>query len=204
MLQVTLRTTDNIPANYVTNQFALTGELGVPTDCDAARDALEVFYTALRANVLGIPIAGTGHIVKAYDLPGLTPNYPYYESTFDLDSVPTSAGLPGEVALCLSFQGARSAGLDQARRRGRIYLGILAAGVNSVGRPSSAALTTVTNAAVALYDDLDAIASAGSWAVWSPTNGDAVPLTDCWVDNAFDTQRSRGVPASSRTVASFI
>lgn len=204
MCQVTLATADQVPSNYLTNQFALTGEVTSPTDAAAVVTALGDFYEAMRVDILGTGLAQNGHLVKLYDLPGLTPNYPFYEGSFNFASTFGTPSLPSEVALCLSFQGARTAGQFQSRRRGRIYIGPIQTTVSSAGRPDSASRTTIVDAAEALYDDLDAIASAGTWAVWSTVDGGAVPLTDCWVDDSFDTQRSRGVQVTSRTTKSFI
>ena len=204
MCQVTLRTADAIPANFITNQFALTGEVTSPTDAAAVVTALGVFYEAMRLDILGTGLAQNNHIVKLYDLPGLTPNYPFYEGTFNFASTFGTPSLPSEVALCLSFQGARVAGQFQARRRGRIFIGPIQTTVSSAGRPDSPSRTTIVDAAEGLYDDLDLIASAGSWAVWSTVTATAIPLVDCWVDDAFDTQRSRGVAPSTRTTKSFV
>lgn len=199
-MQVTIRTADNIPENFVTNQFATTDNISTPSDADLWRDAVNTFYDDVSGALFPSTIAQNGHIVKMYAAGGPTPNYPYYESTFDLSSAPSGGTLPSEVALCLSFQGVRTAGNPQARRRGRIYLGPLDTGVNSSGRPSTTDITTILDAAEAFYDDVALITTAGVWAVWSPTDGQAVPLTEAWVDDAFDTQRSRGLGRTTRTV----
>lgn len=97
-----------------------------------------------------------------------------------------------------SFQGARTSGSVQARRRGRIYIGPLKTTTSTNGRPNSTAITTLATASSALGIDLNAVADT-TWCVWSPTSGTAVPITDGWVDNAFDTQRRRGWDPTSRT-----
>lgn len=93
--------------------------------------------------------------------------------------------------------------MPQARRRGRIYLGpfgqtVLGTTAVTSDRPLAAAVTAIANAATAL-----ATATAGAvvpWVIYSPTNGSGAVVTDGWVDNAFDTQRRRGVAATSRTL----
>lgn len=204
MCQVTLKTTDSVPENFITNQYATSSEISSPTDADLMVTAIKTFYDAIRGTILGNSIAQNGHMVKFYNLPGVTPNYPYYESTFDLTSAPAGAVMPAEVAICLSFQGSRTAGQFQARRRGRVFIGPLSVGTNAAGRPSSTVRTTLTDAAEDFFDDVDAIASAGSWAVWSPTDGVAVPLVEAWCDDSYDTQRSRGLGVTSKTVVSLV
>lgn len=105
------------------------------------------------------------------------------------------------MALCLSFQADRVPGQPQARKRGRIYLGFLRESLNDgTGRPTSAAITTILDAYEALYDAIDSITDAGTLAVWSGVDGAAWPVTTAWIDNAFDTQRSRGVVPTSKTI----
>jgi len=199
LIQVTIKTSDNVPANFCTNQLCMFGEVEVGADSDAVTAAIKDFYDDINANYFPTGVAQNGHIVKYYDAEGTAPNYPYLESTFNLASSPTGTPLPSEVALCLSFQGVRIAGIPQARRRGRIYLGPLDITVMNSGRPTSTAITNALDAAEAFYDAVDVISSAQTWAVWSPTNGSATPVTNAWMDNAFDTQRSRGVEVTTKT-----
>lgn len=194
---VTLRTFDGIPANYIQNQFCTSG--GGGDDGDIA-DALKAFYNGINSSVFPNTIAQNGHSIKRYDLPGLTPNYPTYEEEFNLTAGPTGDSLPPEVAICLSFQGVRTPGQFQARRRGRIFLGPVRTAAMVSGRPSSTVRSAIVGAAQTLATSVRAITDAGDWAVWSVVDGVAVDLVDCWVDDAWDTQRSRGVPATTRTV----
>lgn len=203
-VQITLHTTDAVSENFITNSFAVTGDVASVPDSEALMAAFKAFYDGITSTVLGSSIAKTGHDFKIYIAGGPKPNYPLYEDTFDLDSAPTGASLPSEVAICLSFQGTRTPGLPQARRRGRIYVGPLKSTTNVDGRPSTASISNLLFYAQDLYDDILAITSAGSWAVWSTTNGAAVAVTNGWVDNAFDTQRSRGLTRTARSTQSFI
>jgi hypothetical protein len=50
-----------------------------------------------------------------------------------------------------------------------------------------------------LASNLLAASNPATLAVWSPSNGDAVPVTDGWVDNAWDTQRRRGIDRTARS-----
>lgn len=197
---VTLRTSDNIPENFVQNQFCTLGLTGAPTEAEQVADALRVFYGDLMAPFYGSNISAGPHLVKFYELPGLEPNYPYHETEFSFGTPGSGTPLPAEVALCLSFQAQRTPGLPQARRRGRIYLGPMQDTANDDGRPSTSIITSILDAAETLAASIAAVSSAQAWAVWSPTAGEAVEITELWVDDAFDTQRSRGLARTTRTV----
>lgn len=116
------------------------------------------------------------------------------------------SGLPNEVAACVSFHDANVAG-----QRGRIYFGPLSSSVLNATIPGDAQLAaasrlTLGNAAAALRDKNT---NAARWAVKSVSRKDGSITRDNpvyrtiksgWVDNAFDTQRRRGVKATERHV----
>lgn len=198
IVQCTLKTADSLPENYLTNQFCIDGyDVGDGAD-SAIVACFADFYSALTSQVLSSWIAQNGHVCKLYTAGGPKPNYPYQEETFNLTSAPSGAGLPTEVALCLSFQGLRIPGTPQARRRGRVYIGTLKATVNVNQRPASAAMNALRDAGVNLAADLEVAFTGARWAVWSALDASAVPLTECWVDDSFDTQRSRGQDPTTR------
>lgn len=103
---------------------------------------------------------------------------------------------PREVALCLSFYSQRNV----PRNRGRIYLG---PSTNGTERPSDAVMTAAITLAHSFADlggtDVD-------WCVFSPTtltaggtlNDAFKPVSHVWVDDEWDTQRSRGLRATKR------
>ena len=198
-------TDSQIPKDYSTNSwhFSTVGALPIITDFDNVRDMLADFYTAAPSGG-GSALStfysptGTGPVqVKAYALEDPIPRAPVYESTFAMSFSGTNA-LPSEVALVVSFQAARSSGMNQARRRNRVYLGPLATAANgSDGRPAG----IVTQAARAAGDLADAASSSvnWNWVVWSPSESQDFQVDNGWVDNAWDTQRRRGVAATSRT-----
>lgn len=196
-IQVVLRTVDNVPENYVTNSFALWTDSGA--DTSATETALIAFYNAIKGMYSGL-VAGTGHQIRWSALPGTPPNYPFRITTWDFSGpAPSGATLPSEVACVLSFQGSKAAGFPQARRRGRIYLGPLVNTMNVNGRPDSGTRTNVANHASTLKT---ALAAPGGqhWAVWSVADQATVEIQDGWLDDAFDTQRRRGVRLTSRIV----
>lgn len=198
--QVILHTSDNLAANYVSNSWCVDC-VTQPGDAEFLEltTAFKDFYDDL-AGIIGVPIAQNGHEIKYYDLEQLVPpNYPLAINTFNLASAPSGSSLPSEVAICLSFQGEKSPGFPQNRRRGRVYLGPLSTIVNSVARPSSAAQTTIASAAQTLCSNLKAAAEPATLSVWSHVDNDGVHVVDGWIDDAFDTQRRRGVQRTSRT-----
>lgn len=122
----------------------------------------------------------------------------------------TTTPLPSEVACCLSFRGALVSGTAPGRRRGRVFIGPL--NTNAVAwetasghaRPVSGLLTALTAGANRLKDNLAALAIV--WCVYSPTSrgggaasAGCTPCSYAWVDDAFDTQRRRGIKAGTRT-----
>lgn len=200
---------DGLPSDSITNTWYFVSSL-VGNRTQAALDVnarLVNFYQAIDGVVFPAGVNSPMH-VKYYDMQDPEPRTPFSET--DIIITPSvDSGLPSEVAICLSFQGSKVSGKPQARRRGRLYIGPCTAGqvsfVNGQSRPAAGAITAITTAANTLR--LDAITAQCPWAVYSPTNEAEVgfveaftPVTNGWVDNAFDTHRSRGPVATSRTL----
>lgn len=171
---------------------------------------LDTFYTAID-DFLSASL--TGNIVlKFYDLEDPEPRAPVDQISIAMGAVAATA-YPGEVACAMSFQGPIVSGFSQARRRGRIFLGPLASGAGSGTtpdvRPSTSFRSTVCTAADNLMSD--STTPGLIWSVFSPSTAGAQPwdatalgnafvtITNGWVDDAFDTIRSRGVKATTRT-----
>lgn len=115
----------------------------------------------------------------------------------------------------VTFQGPPASGVNQARRRGRIFLptyqtsSIIESGGRVVWEPN--ALVTLAGGFETFHD---AVASAGgNWAVFSPTTfaqtagttldrlrAATTYVTDGWIDDEPDTQRRRGSGAGVRTL----
>ena len=198
-VQITLKTTTNLAKDYATNTWSIFADDVAALTVAAAQ--LADFYDDIQA-IFSDNVLQNGHEIKAYDRADVAPRAPVLETTFDFTTAPTGEPLPHEVCITLSFQGAKTSGAPQARRRGRVYLGpIREAGVDSDGRIASFYVTTVIDAADDFLTASDA-ASAWTWNVWSTVNDAAVIITDGWVDNAFDTQRRRGRVATSRSTFS--
>lgn len=199
LLQVILKTPNGIAEDYVTNSFCIAGMSSTSGDEAAIALAIKAFYDELDNTLFSDRIAQNGHTIKFYTAGGPQPNYPYEELTFNFGSAPTLDSLPTEVAICLSFQGLRIPGTPQSRRRGRIYLGPVKATLTASARPTSGIRTIIATAATNLAAAIVAVDPTYRWAVWSRTDGVAVAITDGWVDDTWDTQRRRGLDATSRT-----
>jgi hypothetical protein len=135
---------------------------------------------------------GASHLgevkVQAYDMADEKPRRPEQTKTA-VKTKGTSLG-PREVALCLSYY----AGQNVPRKRGRLYLGPWASSLMAE-RPG----TQVIDAAKGLAQGIADLGGIDiQWVVYSPTDGQAHKVTNIWVDNEWDTIRSRGRRAEVR------
>lgn len=195
---VILQPDSNLPADVVINTWHFD-EVSAPFgNYDNVRDMLEGFYDTvgpyMPANYLQ-----SQALVRAYDLTQPEPRVPVYESAFTWTQG-AGAFLPTEVALVLSVRAEYASGTPNARRRNRKYLGPFIATTNTTaGRPSSALITDLAAAAGQMLNE--ALASVSwNWVVYSPTEGASYPVIGGWVDDAWDTQRRRGVSPSTRSI----
>lgn len=160
-------------------------------------------------------------------LAGTPHGSPVSDITFTLAASSNADGLPEEVALCLSYHGAfgtllekgpsdaaiptseaaRDAGAPavhtgfdkpKSRVRGRIFVGPFNSSVLQGTSPFRPATTTGIAPIVGAGTRLLALTGA-NWSVWSRRNASAVTTTAAYVDNAWDTQRRRGLKQSART-----
>lgn len=141
--------------------------------------------------------------VTAWNLFDSEPRTPVYYEEYQLNASGPGDNLPLEVAACASFEGLPVSGVNQARRRGRVFIGPLKA---------SAAILPGT-AAPRLNPDFadDLCAAMKGLQAWTTTEGgvwlvesrvdptQVTPVVRGWVDNDFDTQRRRSPRASART-----
>lgn len=147
-------------------------------------------------------------IIRFYNLNDPKPRPPIYTDTLFSTAVSasTTSRLPSEVALCMSYEGAKVAGKNQRRRRGRIYLGPWAAegASGQHDRPGATLMQIVRDQGNALLAESNG-GLLFNWVVYSPTSvasgvgGDPyVVVTNGWVDNSWDTQRRRGVETTTK------
>nr|CRY97424.1 hypothetical protein [uncultured prokaryote] len=180
------------------NTFAVeTDSLIVSLDIAAWTTAIENFYSAAySAGALrGYTQAGSG--VKFYDCNTPQPNYPIDEDSLSWTGVSTPTDLPAEVSLCVSYANDTATAVPRARRRGRIYINGWTETSNDAGRPDSADVTAMSTAFGAYCDALYAFGGIRP-GVWSRTNATVYPIQRVWVDNEWDTMRSRGGKSTAR------
>lgn len=135
---------------------------------------------------------GGKHVTcKMYVATGAPPHYPVAEAEVNPGGQANSA-CPREVACCLSFYSERNV----PRRRGRLYMPCAALGSPAATlRPPGTLMTQVGQFATVLKDlggpDVD-------WVVWSRKDQQARPVTNWYVDDEWDTVRSRGLRPTTR------
>lgn len=196
-IQAVLWMDSGLAEDYATNTYHIETD-----DVDPLVGATDFFgnlvtYYRTFDEYLSAELQGT-MAYRAYNLEEPEPRVPFYINGDSL--IPGATRWPSEVSLCTSFAGLPISGQVQARRRGRAYIGPLAAaaGDTATGRPAAAFITALA----AATDTLATVSLASleySWIVYSPTYGLKTTVQYGWVDNAFDTQRRRGLRATSRT-----
>lgn len=188
-----------------------TAESDVVAQADQIEIALDVFYSAISSIYSANTITGVIN-TKYFDLLDVPPRVPILESSITIGSLGTGDALPTECAITMSYQALPESGINQRRRRGRLFLGPLDGGVAStaagVVKIGTAVLETIAAAALALQETGSVL--DWQWIVFSPTTAGAPPWTlgelnsasalvdNGWVDNAFDTQRRRGTRSDAR------
>lgn len=127
----------------------------------------------------------------AYNV-GAPPQMPVASVVENEGIVPLTAN-NREVALCLSYYNVRS----NPRRRGRLYLcAALSGQTMNAARPAAGIIGKA-------LDFGDALAAIGGidvdWGVYSRTDSSFHSTVGTWVDDAWDTMRSRGLSPTTRT-----
>lgn len=186
------------------------------TQLAAIAEAFKEFYgpdgrTGFKLYMSNMASGGEG--VSIYDVDDSPPRVPVYtwDTNVSAFGVITDKPIPHEVALCLSYEAIAASGTNPARRRGRVYIGpfnvqaLPATTPTSVnGRPISSLRAAMLSQAVLLCSELNAVDAA--LVTYSPTS-DAGGMTSIqssklvhnfWVDDAWDTQRRRGLAPSVR------
>lgn len=193
---VTIPMDSGIAEDASVNTWAFDN-LTYPDSLDDIQSALVAFYTTV-APCLSVNVDGAHMRTRIYRMLDPEPRVPVLDETWNLGSTGTNV-LPSECSVCVSFQGVRTSGEPQARRRGRVYIGPLAQIMASTSdpRPSTAALDLFETAAQDLLDTSLA-SSTFRWSVYSVADGALVHIDNGWIDNTFDTQRRRGIASTAR------
>lgn len=210
--QVALHKVTGNPDDDVVNVFHFDSATTSSKDNvhTAIATALDSAYTAIGLN-MSSTLSGTGTI-KSYDLSDPLPRLPFGESDFTFPVSSSTNVLPDEVAICVSYRGATISGVNMKRRRGRLYLGpwamTAASVVSNECRPSITVRNTLDDFVLAIAGGVSPLnVDAIMWAVHSPTTLRLGGTLDesfedvvfAYVDDAFDTQRRRGVAPITRT-----
>lgn len=208
-VQVRMPHDNDLPSDAVMNTFHFTGVDDVQDMCEAIRDRLQAFWndTADGAadelkNYYSSEINITGTRMRAYDLSDSEPRAPVFDESLSISSttLASSVNLPGEVACCASYAAAVESGVPAARLRGRLFLGPLNAG--SMVSPSDAPARPSGSFRTAIGLSMKELASANTlgarWVVHSRAGNLNNEVVRGWVDDAWDTQRRRGVAATGR------
>jgi len=190
-----------VPEDVIVNtwHFLTTASPPLPATLTAIHNALVTFYQAIDDTVLS-NYCGPTATIKMYDLADPMPRTPLQSLPFTLTS--SNSALPAEVAICASFQGAKTSGANMARRRGRVFLGPIAATASTTGPLKPVLTTTVRNLVANSMGNLLAASEASAdweWAVFSVADQAAIAVKSGWCDDAFDTIRSRGPKPAART-----
>lgn len=179
------------------------GNINLETQLNEVAERLREFWlepatgTFAVCDYLPKAITAQGLQIRCYALADEPPREPHVYD-FETGRGATDAVFPWEVATCLSFYADR----NLPRRRGRVFLGPLTlkarVELDGVVRTSDDFRADLVYSANRLAHERG-IGDEMQWAVLSPTDGEIRPVTNGWVDDAFDTMRKRGQEPSVRT-----
>ncbi len=152
---------------------------------------------ALFANTRQFVPADYSVQTKVYDCEQAQPREIKATSPLTIYAQRAGVSMPREVALCLSFRGAR----NLPRQRGRIFIGPWSTSVAGI-RPPAGAMANLE----ALADGLAGIGGVDvDWVVRSTfpklagdQGGTMVSIKESWTDDEWDTIRSRGLRPTTR------
>jgi len=149
---------------------------------------------ALKTNIKAIASVGPSmpFTIKVYDAQKPPPSYPLYTTTNGTGFVATT--LPREVALCLSYYSTN----NRPSYRGRLYIPVALVGGALGLRPTTTQQNNVLGWRTALGAGLP---SAHNWVVYSPKLQQSNGVSNVWVDDEWDTVRSRGLKPTTRVLA---
>ena len=182
--------------------------LSFPMDSALPRDAMTVnphfngtdaqgLANALATNLLAWNPTATAPVnVKVYDASKPPPSFPI--ATASNPGATPNSQAPREVALCLSYYTT----YNRPRYRGRLYLPATWFVTGPSVKPSAGVLTQGLQFASEVLRK--SLPSGTVWCVYSTTEKKSQgAVSDCWIDNEWDTVRSRGLRADARQTAHF-
>jgi len=187
--QVRLQGVTGLPKDVYEN--VLYFETGAPDTVQGTCDAIKAKYIA--ANFIG----GVNSVeVRAYELTGGQP----VASSGPSPKSAVAVSWPHEVAICLSYATVDDVAQSTKRRRGRIYLGPLGGSIppSDQLRPTATYRNIILDFGTGLAQI--GFASNTTWMLYSRVDQVAAKIESMWVDDAWDTQRRRGLSPTTRTV----
>jgi hypothetical protein len=131
--------------------------------------------------------------VRLYDIQGTKPVYPMAVAHANPGAAAGDVSQPTETAVCLSFFGDH----NEPRKRGRLYIPFYkVAGKDGLDRKVNNGYQLIVAQLVPLFAGLGG--ADIDWIVWSGRSNAAHKVEHWFVDDAWDTVRSRGRKATSR------
>jgi hypothetical protein len=188
--QVILHDVSGIPKDDYVN--VLYFNVNFPDTEEGTCDGIHAAYVAELEASLSSRVSGM--TIKVYDMPAV--GEPVFAKDYTIEGS-TNAG-PNEVAICLSYTATDNPAEAGRRHRGRIYIGPLSGSETSSDRPQTGLRTNVLDFGEALASI--GFASNTTWLMWSSTLQASQKIEAIWVDDAWDTQRRRGLAALGREV----
>lgn len=198
----------NLPRDVMTNTIhVVTAEPSGFTKqqvATAMATRLQTFYVNAYGptGVAGDHVLWGSGTIRVYDLSEAAPRVPGTAALNCAAIAEVPSIIPTECAIVMSYHAAFVSGTPRARLRNRIYLGGLAGSAIQAGSTSTfpRITTTLINAIAGAAQALHALNDSDiQWVQYSPTTGVPSPIDAGWIDNTPDTQRRRGVAATSRT-----
>jgi hypothetical protein len=157
--------------------FDADDALGLCTDLANGLDTWATLHTKLT--------------VTCYQADHAPPNFPI-ASFVKNPTLLASAPANRDLALCLSY----FATDNRPRKRGRLYIPCCVCSINGNANNATPANMTKVAALVPVFTGLGGVDV--DWVVWSRADNTSRPVTDWFIDNAWDTQRRRGAIATAR------
>lgn len=197
-LQTSIASNTGNTEDSISNTFALeTDATIVSLDITEWTNAVEDFYTACYTAGAMHGYTAVGSTYKLYDCNTPSPNYPLDEGSIAWTGAAVSIEMPQEVSLCVSYMNDTASGVPRARRRGRIYISGWDEAANNAGRPVAGVVEDLADAFETYCDTLYAFGGIRP-GIWSRANATVYPIQRVWVDNEWDTMRSRGGKSTLR------
>ncbi len=189
-------------ADVNVNTFAIAADAFLQNEkAGDWQNAIARFYNTIRDNNMCLGRSQLGHVTKMMSIDGAPPNYPIFDYSWGFTNTPANIDLPLEVNLCVSYANDTNNAVARARRRGRIYLAGVAETSNNLGRPVTALVEMLGDAYLTYVEEVNDITGITA-GVWSRKNAAVYDVERVWVDNEWDTMRSRGGKATERYTVS--